>query len=114
MDVKSSASRHDAVTGGKSPDREAIEESIDLLMAAGIDYEFRTTVVIPLHDFEEIKEIGKRLRGAKHWALQAFRPSPEVPLEGGLSAPPRGTLEAWKAQLEKDLAMDQIELRTGY
>ncbi|SCZ80797.1 anaerobic ribonucleoside-triphosphate reductase activating protein [Acidaminobacter hydrogenoformans] len=116
MDVKSSPERHKHVTGGSARDRSAVEQSIALLMASPVAHEFRTTVAFPLHDYEEVKKIGESLLGAKRWVLQAYKPAPAVPAQAGLQAPPMGTLEAWKTQLEQELEIPglQIELRTGY
>jgi pyruvate formate lyase activating enzyme len=114
MDVKSSPERHQWVTGSSVSSRKAVERSVDLLMDSDLQHEFRTTVVLPLHDYGEIREIGRRLSGSKRWVLQAYRPAPSVPEDFGLSAPPMGTLELWKSRLESELGMTQIELRTGY
>lgn len=114
MDVKSSPERHEQVTGGNAGDRISVEQSVDLLMGSSVAHEFRTTVVFPLHDYEEIKRVGGRLAEAKNWVLQAYKPAPGIPEEEGLVTPPMGTLESWKTQLECDIPGIRIELRTGY
>jgi len=114
MDLKSSADRHERVTGGKAKDRAAVERSVDLLMGSAVAYEFRTTVVFPLHDYDELRRIGERVANADKWVLQAYKPAPAIPEEAALSTPPMGTLETWKAQLERDIPGVRIELRTGY
>lgn len=111
MDVKSSVYRHALVTGGQSLDRRAVEESIRLLLSSTVPYEFRTTVVLPLHDFEEMLLIGQELMGAKGWILQAYRPVAGVEK---LQPPPMGLLEDWKHRLEEALPDVVIHLRTGY
>ena len=111
MDVKSSAPRHALVTGGQNLDRRAVEESIGLLLSSTVPYEFRTTVVLPLHDFEEMLQIGQGLLGAKGWILQAYRPVAGVEK---LQPPPMGLLEDWKQRLEEVLPNVVIHLRTGY
>jgi len=50
-----------------------IEESIKIIMDSGLDYEFRTTYVKPLHSFESAEEIGKMIKGAKNYYIQNFR-----------------------------------------
>lgn len=51
-----------------------VEESLDLLLAAPIEVEFRTTVVAALHAPEDLLAIGRRLRGARRYVLQRFLP----------------------------------------
>ena len=50
----------------------AIERSIAVIMNSGVDYEFRTTVVNPLHSDGDIEKMGELIRGAKRWYLQNF------------------------------------------
>lgn len=117
MDVKSSAALHCAVTGGTVSDRAEIDKSIRLLLEAECNYEFRTTVVMPWHDYDELKSIGLQLKASKRWVLQSYRPltdSNGTPLINIMSAPPKGRLETWKTRLEQELGLYQIELRTGY
>jgi len=51
---------------------DAIEASIDLLLSAKLDYEFRTTVVPQLTQ-SDILIIGRRLQGARRYVLQQYR-----------------------------------------
>lgn len=51
-----------------------IQKSINLIKGNNIDYEFRTTVIPGIIDEKEIKKISQWLKGAKHLALQQFRP----------------------------------------
>ncbi len=52
-----------------------IRESIDILKAGSIDYEFRTTVVREFHSPEDMVEIGKWLKGAPRYFIQNFEDS---------------------------------------
>ncbi|MCX8016157.1 MAG: anaerobic ribonucleoside-triphosphate reductase activating protein [Patescibacteria group bacterium] len=52
---------------------EAIRESINLIKASGIDYEFRTTIVPTIHTFDDIIEIAKNIAPAKRYYLQNFK-----------------------------------------
>ena len=54
---------------------ENIKKSIKLIMKSGIDYEFRTTVVHPIHEIADFEEIGKLIKGAKRYFIQNFVPS---------------------------------------
>ena len=65
-------------------------------LTAGIDYEFRTTVVDELHEVEDFEAIGKWIEGAKRYFLQCFTDRDTVPF-GGLSAPSKEKLEACAA-----------------
>src|SRR3989338_3644298 len=55
-------------------DLNKIRESIKIIMAAGVDYEFRTTVVPTILDEPDIEEMSKSIAGAKKYALQQFVP----------------------------------------
>jgi len=56
---------------GYGPD--PILASIRILMASGIDYEFRTTCVKPIVTLEAIENISHLIQGARLYALQRFR-----------------------------------------
>jgi pyruvate formate lyase activating enzyme len=72
MDIKSSPGGYEKASGRKV-DIEAIKRSVTLIMGSGLDYEFRTTLVPELHSREDVKEIGKWLKGAKKYCIQQFR-----------------------------------------
>lgn len=81
MDVKNSPELY-AKTCGLNPFTfmmGSIPESIDIIMHSGIEYEFRTTVVDPLHTVDSIKTIGEKLiPGAEQYYLQPFVKSDPV------------------------------------
>ncbi|MDI3546549.1 MAG: pyruvate formate lyase activating enzyme [Halanaerobiales bacterium] len=78
MDVKAPLSKYEVITGrGKLSDQ--IKQSIELIKEAGtgqagIEYEFRTTVVPGLHEIDDIKQIGLMIRSGAKYYLQNFRP----------------------------------------
>lgn len=79
-----------------------VERSIDLLLGSSVEVEFRTTVVGDLHAPEDILAIGRRLRGARRYALQRFQPGRTLARRPGGGKPPlvlRDTLRALQAQL---------------
>ena len=78
MDIKTCRENYPAVTGLDSVDIAAVEESAALLMAGGVDFEFRTTVVHELHSAEDFRRIGEWLRGDERYFLQGFRDSGEL------------------------------------
>ena len=71
MDVKNSRELY-ARTCGLSDFPAEVEESIDIIMNAGIPYEFRTTVVRELHSTESIEALAEWIRGAEKYYLQSF------------------------------------------
>ncbi len=71
MDIKNSPSRYSETCGGVDV-LDKVKESAALLMQSGIDYEFRTTLVHPLHTREDLTAIGQWLAGAKRYFLQQF------------------------------------------
>jgi pyruvate formate lyase activating enzyme len=74
MDIKAPLDKRYHVAAGKKIDIENIKKSKAILMSDLIDYEFRTTCVPGIIDENAIHEIGKVIKGAKKWALQAYIP----------------------------------------
>ena len=84
MDVKNRPDKY-AMTVGLNNEvfkLENIRESIAYLMASDVDYEFRTTVVKELHDADDIAEIARWIRGARHFYLQQYTESDNVIQKG--------------------------------
>jgi len=52
---------------------QTVEESMNILMQSGVDYEFRTTVVPTIHTEEDIKSISKVLGGCRRYVLQNLK-----------------------------------------
>lgn len=71
MDIKGPIEIYGEITGVEV-DATKIKESINLIMSSGVDYEFRTTVIPPLHKENEIEKIAEEIKGAKKYALQKF------------------------------------------
>ncbi len=71
MDIKNAPGRYAQTCGGADV-LDAVKESAALLMEKGVDYEFRTTCVHPLHDAHTMEQIGQWLTGAKAYYLQNF------------------------------------------
>ncbi len=72
MDIKAPLAMYEAVAGAGAA---KIAESIELIMASGIDYEFRTTLVEGVLSADDIRSIGELIAGARLYALQNFTPS---------------------------------------
>lgn len=72
MDIKTSKEKYEKATSTKF-DIKKINQSVKILLAGKVDYEFRTTVVPGLFEKEDIIKIGEWIKGAKLYALQQFR-----------------------------------------
>jgi pyruvate formate lyase activating enzyme len=85
MDIKSSPEGYPKAVGVPDIDISPALESITLIMASGIDYEFRTTAVKGLHLVSDFERIGDMIAGAKQYFIQQFIDSGDI-IENGYSA----------------------------
>ncbi|MBQ5738892.1 MAG: anaerobic ribonucleoside-triphosphate reductase activating protein [Oscillospiraceae bacterium] len=108
MDIKNSPARYGETVGVANIDLAPIRESVKLLMASGIPYEFRTTVVAEFHDDASFEEMGQWVAGAERFYLQRFTDCESV-LTGGLHAPEKADMERFAAILRKTVRF--VELR---
>jgi len=83
MDIKNSI-EHYSKTIGKDYNFD-ITKTIKYIMNCGIDYEFRTTLVLGYHTNDNISKIGHMIKGAKKYYLQKFEDSGNC-LRQGLQA----------------------------
>lgn len=95
MDIKNSPGKYAWTIGLPEIDLAPINRSIELLMASGVDYEFRTTVIRQMHEERDFEEIGEWIRGARRYFLQPFADRDTVP-DRTLSAPDASALEKFK------------------
>ncbi|MBO5212446.1 MAG: anaerobic ribonucleoside-triphosphate reductase activating protein [Clostridia bacterium] len=102
MDIKNSKEKYAITTGKKSIDISAFEKSVELLLCGRVEYEFRTTVVKQHHELEDIKSIGKWIKGAEKYFLQDFVDSGNL-IENGLCGHEKNTLEAFKQAVFDDV-----------
>ena len=72
MDIKTSLDEYPKLCGVENIDTSRIKESIDFLLSGGVDYEFRTTVVEPLHHKENFEKIGEITKDCLRYYLQSF------------------------------------------
>ncbi|MBN2283439.1 MAG: anaerobic ribonucleoside-triphosphate reductase activating protein [Deltaproteobacteria bacterium] len=77
MDVKAPLAKYESVARVKVTKAD-IRKSIETVMASGIDYEFRTTVVRSLLTRRDLLSIGRLVSGARRLVLQKFIPSKTV------------------------------------
>ena len=69
MDIKTDAEQYDKLWGEKI-EMDDILASIDIILSAGIPYEFRTTCVKPFVCRDNIEDLAKMISGAKYYYLQ--------------------------------------------
>jgi pyruvate formate lyase activating enzyme len=74
MDIKAPLEKYREVVG-VFVNEKAVKETIKILMTSKMDYEFRTTIVSGELVFEDFEKIGKLIKGAKRYFLQAFVPN---------------------------------------
>ncbi len=82
MDIKNCRDKYALTAACSREEVDRVEKSIDLLLSGAVDYEFRTTVVHPLHTVEDIRAIAERIAGARRYFLQDFRDSGHLLGEG--------------------------------
>ncbi len=80
MDIKAPLEKYPAVTRTKELEG-SVHESIEIIMASGIEYEFRTTVVRSQLTKADLLAIGTLIQDAQGYALQRYVPS--KPLDRG-------------------------------
>ena len=86
MDIKNAPEKYAQTVGVPGFDLGPVKESAALLMEGRVDFEFRTTVVKPLHEAEDFAKIGRWLQGARNYYLQQFRDSGALIDARGLGA----------------------------
>lgn len=94
MDIKNSREKYAATCGLESLDLSRINESICLLKEGRVRYEFRTTVMHPLHDSSSFEDIADWLSGAGLYFLQPFTDRDTVAFTG-FTAPSEDEMKEW-------------------
>ncbi|MDW7645329.1 MAG: anaerobic ribonucleoside-triphosphate reductase activating protein [Desulfuromonadales bacterium] len=73
IDLKTSSERYGELHNAPVDDL-ALRRSLELVLKAGVEYEFRTTCVPGLVEEADIHRIGQAIAGARTWVLQQFVP----------------------------------------
>lgn len=107
MDIKNSFEKYPETCGLDGMDLDSVKESIALLIGGKVDFEFRTTVVSPLHTPEDIEALAKEISGAEKYFIQNFVDSGEL-LGGGMTALPRETLDQMLTTARKYIPETQL------
>ena len=97
MDIKNSPAKYAMTSGLEQLDLGPVKRSISLLLEGDVDYEFRTTVLKEFHEADDFEEMGKMIKGAKKYFLQAFTDRDSVPF-GNLHAPNKEEMTAFMAK----------------
>ncbi len=97
MDIKNAPARYAETVGLPGFDPGPVKESAAFLMEGRVDFEFRTTVVKPLHRAEDFEAIGQWLAGSENYYLQQFRDSGALLNGEGLSAHTPEDMETFAA-----------------
>ncbi|MGM0595565.1 MAG: anaerobic ribonucleoside-triphosphate reductase activating protein [Myxococcota bacterium] len=109
MDIKTSPSKYPVATGSHC-DFSKILESIELLQAGSTEYEFRTTAVPKLVESEDIREIGKIIKGSSTYAIQTFTSENTLDEQfAGIPIYPPEVLEKFKKIIEPQV--DKVIIR---
>ncbi|MDR0740369.1 MAG: anaerobic ribonucleoside-triphosphate reductase activating protein [Puniceicoccales bacterium] len=110
MDIKHVWARYAYAAGLQSVAIEKIQQSVALLMASGIDYEFRTTVIRDFHNPQDIVALSEQIRGARRYAVQEFIPEKTLSEDFAQKLPfERKSLEALAPEISKNV--ERFEIR---
>lgn len=93
VDIKSSLKDYPVVSGVENLNISDIERTVSYLLKNSVPYEFRTTVVKPLHNSDSFRKIGLLIKGASAYYLQQFKDSGNLICSNGLSAFSKDELE---------------------
>jgi pyruvate formate lyase activating enzyme len=74
VDLKGPLKRYNQICG-TVVDTDLIQESIQITLNSGIDYEFRTTMVPGMIAGDDLYQMSELIRGAECWVLQNYVPS---------------------------------------
>ena len=101
MDIKNSPEKYAQTCGVTALRFSDIQQSAELLLSGCVPFEFRTTVVSPLHEASDFEKIGQWLRGSEPYFLQVFADSGDLISGEGLSAPTDEQLHSYLQILQK-------------
>ncbi|MCR5287071.1 MAG: anaerobic ribonucleoside-triphosphate reductase activating protein [Saccharofermentans sp.] len=93
MDIKNSPEKYAETVGIPGFDVSKIQRSIEIIRSSGVEYEFRTTVVSPLHNAESIAGAAQMVKGSPKYFLQNFVDSGNLINGEGMGALPEEELE---------------------
>jgi len=106
MDIKNSREKYAVTSGGNILHK--VEESIFAIMSSEIEYEFRTTSVAELHEISDFFSIGKWIKGAKKYFIQAYNDSGDILSTLPFSAPSDSMLTAFLAAVRENVPTAEL------
>ena len=77
MDLKTDFKGYPSLTG--YGDTDALQRSMELIRLQAADYEFRTTLIVGVHNADTLSAMLPLVEGAKRYVLQPFIPSETLP-----------------------------------
>lgn len=108
MDIKNSPEKYAETVGIPGFDVSKIQRSIEIIRSSGIEYEFRTTVVAPLHNGESITGAAQMVKGSPKYFLQNFVDSGNLISGEGMSGLTGEELENALAKAKNFIPQAQI------
>jgi pyruvate formate lyase activating enzyme len=108
MDIKNSPEKYAETVGIPGFDVSKIQRSIEIIRSSGIEYEFRTTVVTPLHNGESIAGAAQMVKGSPKYFLQNFVDSGNLISGEGMSGLTGEELENALAKAKNFIPQAQI------
>ena len=75
MDIKNCREKYGATAGVPNLRLDKIEESVNFLLSGAVDFEFRTTSAKELHTPDDFESIGRWIKGAPRYFIQAYKDS---------------------------------------
>ncbi|MBE6677621.1 MAG: anaerobic ribonucleoside-triphosphate reductase activating protein [Ruminococcaceae bacterium] len=104
MDLKNSPELYPKTVGKADFDFESVAESMELLRTNRVPYEYRTTLVKPLHSKESLMSLAALIRPDEHWFLQQYIDSGDI-LGSGMEAFTPEEMKAFLLELQPLLPM---------
>ena len=106
MDIKNSPGKYTLTCGGMDV-LENVRESAAILMDGDAEYEFRTTVMHPYHEPDDLEQIGQWLQGAKQYFIQGFVDSGDL-LSSGCEALTENEMKELLSAVKKYIPTTQL------
>lgn len=111
MDIKNTQEKYLDTVSLKNMEFNKILESIELIKNAGIDYEFRTTLMKEYHSKLDISELGKLIDGSKKFVFQQYEYSEKQIKDKKYTFFSVEEMAAMKDKLKDTYKIDKIEVR---
>jgi len=101
MDLKNAPALYGKTVGISDYSFENAAKSMSLLRGSGVPYEYRTTVVKPLHTIDSLMELASLINDGESWYLQQYTEGGEQINPKGLTPYTEGEMREIHAELQK-------------